>query len=97
MTITLNYTFYKNITKKQGIVHREFLKGGTLSIDRLLSEVLSEVYSKDIDMILDSILLLLQGEYTQGQCMFASITLGHDLDSLLLDVKISYQMIENKA
>ena len=64
MTITLNYTFCKNITKKQRIVRREFLKGGTLSIDRLLSEVLSEVYSKDIDMILDSILLLLREIYT---------------------------------
>ena len=38
MTITLNYTFYKNNTKKQGIVCREFLKGGTLSIDRLIKE-----------------------------------------------------------
>ena len=38
MTITLNYTFYKNNAKKQGIVRREFLKGGTLSIDRLIEE-----------------------------------------------------------
>ena len=38
MTITLNCTFYKNNTKKQGIVRREFLKGGTLSIDRIIEE-----------------------------------------------------------
>ena len=38
MTIRLNYTFYKDNTKKQGIVHREFHKGGTLSIDRLIEE-----------------------------------------------------------
>ena len=40
MTITLNYTFHKNNTKKQGIIRREFLKGGTLSIDRLARELL---------------------------------------------------------
>ena len=38
MTIRLNYTFYKDNTKKQGIVHREFLIEGALSIDRLIEE-----------------------------------------------------------
>ena len=38
MTITLNCTFYKTNTKKQGIVRRECLIGGALSTDRLIEE-----------------------------------------------------------
>ena len=38
MIVTLNNTFYKNNTKKQGTVRREFLIEGTLSIDRQIEE-----------------------------------------------------------
>jgi len=38
MTITLNFNFTKTTREKQGIVRREFLIGGVLSIDRIIEE-----------------------------------------------------------
>ena len=63
MTIRLNYTFYKDNTKKQGIVHREFLIGGALSIDRLIEERASP-YSqiRSSDIYCSGLLLIVDGK-----------------------------------